>query len=184
MWRVVKTEDILTFWYSNQMSRHWFSSTAAIDAEIVERFETIWSQAASGELTTWLKSPEGCLALAIILDQFPLNMFRGEMKSFSTERQALEVAHYAVDRGFDRQLPKAQVSFLYMPLMHSEELADQELSVSLFEAAGLTENTRFARHHRELIRRFGRFPHRNAIINRKSTTEELDYLASPKAFNG
>jgi uncharacterized protein (DUF924 family) len=120
----------------------------------------------------------------IVLDQFPLNMFRGEAQSYSTGEQALEVAADAVARGLDRELEGERLAFLYMPFMHSENPGDQEQSVALFEAAGLEDNLRFARHHRELIRRFGRFPHRNAILGRPSSAEELAYLASKEAFLG
>ena len=111
-------------------------------------------------------------------------MYRGQARSFSTEARAIEVVLGAIDQGLDQQAPPEQRAFLYMPLMHSEELTHQDLSVSLFEAAGLASNARFARHHRELIRRFGRFPHRNRALGRDSTAEELAYLASDQAFTG
>lgn len=176
--------DILDFWYAPDMRERWFSSAPALDASIRERFEALWRQAAAGELDAWKDTPEGCLALAIVLDQLPLNMFRGEAMSFSTEQQAVGIARHAISRGFDRQLPPERLAFLYMPLMHSENPADQDQSLALFEAAGLEGNLRFARHHRELIRRFGRFPHRNAALGRQSTPEELAYLASKVAFLG
>jgi uncharacterized protein (DUF924 family) len=124
------------------------------------------------------------LALAIVLDQLPLNMYRGRPEAFSTEQRAVAVAKQAIAQGFDKQIPKDRLMFLYLPLMHSECLADQDRSVALFAAAGLAENLRFAEHHREIVRRFGRFPHRNAILGRASTPAELDYLASPQAFKG
>ena len=176
--------EIIAFWFEEPMRRHWFRSTPALDAEIRERFEPIWRQAAGGELSAWMQTAQGCLAMAIVLDQFPLNMFRGRSRAFETEAQSIEVALEAISRGLDQQLPPEQLAFLYMPLMHSEDPAHQEASVRLFEAAGLESNARFARHHRELIRRFGRFPHRNAIVGRTSTSEELDYLASKEAFTG
>lgn len=176
--------DILDFWYTPPMSGHWFSSTPAIDADIRTHYAALWQQAAQGNLDHWRQTPEGCLALCIVLDQFPLNMFRGEAKSFATEQQAVTVSKHAVAQGLDQQLPQAQLAFLYMPLMHSENLADQDESVRLFEAAGLEVNARFARHHREIVRRFGRFPHRNAILGRESTPEELVYLNSKEAFTG
>ncbi|MEZ5536490.1 MAG: DUF924 family protein [Thiolinea sp.] len=180
----ITPQTILEFWYTPPMPEHWFRSTPAIDQLIRERFETIWQQAANGELENWKNTAEGCLALCIVLDQFPLNMYRGEARSFATEQQAVSVCKHAVAQGFDRQLPEERRSFLYMPLMHSENLADQDESVCLFEAAGLAENARFARHHRSLIERFGRFPHRNKILGRESTQAELDYLASDEAFTG
>ena len=176
--------EIITFWFSEPMEKHWFRSTPALDNEIRERFESAWEQARAGDCARWTETPEGCLALAIVLDQFPLNMFRGQAKSFASEAQAIEVTLHAVRAGFDRQLPGDQLAFLYMPLMHSENLHHQDESVRLFEAAGLMSNARFAHHHRELIRRFGRFPHRNAILGRPSTDQELEYLSSKEAFTG
>lgn len=175
---------ILDFWYNPPMSAHWFASTPAIDAAILARYEGLWASAAAGELVAWRDSAEGCLALCIVLDQFPLNMFRGQARSFSTEQQAVAVTKHAVTQGFDALLPKERLMFLYMPLMHSEYLADQDESVRLFDVMGLEANARFARHHREIVRRFGRFPHRNALLGRVSTADELAYLASKEAFTG
>ena len=168
--------EILAYWYTEPMRSRWFSATPELDAEIRTRYERVWLQAAEGKLDDWKNEPQGCLALVIVLDQLPLNMFRGEVKSFATEQLAVEISKYAIANGFDKQIARDRLAFLYMPLMHSENLADQDLSVRLFEQAGLDANLRFARHHRELIRRFGRFPHRNAILGRESSRVELDYL--------
>jgi len=181
---IISPQDILDFWYAPDMRRSWFNSTPELDASIRERFEPLWEAAVRGELDAWRSSPQGCLALAIILDQFPLNMFRGTAKSFSSEGQAIAAAKQAIAQGYDRQIDKAQLAFLYMPLMHSEDLADQDLSVALFAAAGLENNLRFAQHHRDIVRRFGRFPHRNTILGRSSSAEELAYLESKEAFKG
>lgn len=177
-------QDIIAFWFSERVRPMWFRSTPEFDNEIGERFLDIWQAAVAGELDDWRQSAEGALALVIVLDQFPLHIFRGKAESFSTGDQALAVAAEAIARGLDSKLEKTHLPFLYMPLMHSENLDDQVRSVELFEAAGLVDNLRFARHHCELIRRFGRFPHRNAILGRVSTEEELAYLASKKAFLG
>lgn len=177
-------QDILDFWYSKEMQRRWFASTPDLDTSIREKYGLLWRQAAGGELDGWKETPESCLALIIVLDQFPLNMFRGKAESFKTEQLAVATTKHAIAMGFDRQLPAERLGFLYMPLMHSENLADQDLCVSLFEAARLENNLRFARHHRELIRRFGRFPHRNHIIGRQSTQAEIEYLSSQEAFLG
>ena len=176
--------DIIGFWFGEPMCRHWFRATNDLDRKIRERFEGLWRQAADRGLAEWQQTAEGCLALAIVLDQFPLNMYRGDARSYATEARSIEIALKAVDRGFDCQLPVEQRAFLYMPLMHSENLAHQDASVRLFEQAGLVSNARFARHHRELIRRFGRFPHRNETLGRDSTPEELAYLDSKVAFKG
>ena len=178
------SRDILDFWYASDISVQWFNSTQSLDTRILQEYQSIWQQARDGKMDDWRSTPEGCLALAIILDQFPLNMFRNKPESFSTESQAVDISLWAVSQGFDRQLPRDRVAFLYMPLMHSENLEHQDRSVELFEAAGLENNARFARHHREIVRRFGRFPHRNAILGRTSTREELDWLDSDEAFKG
>lgn len=180
----ITPQAILDFWYTPPMSEHWFNSNTEIDQTIAQRFKATWQQAADGELDDWKHSAEGCLALCIVLDQFPLNMFRNDPLAFSTEQQAVGVAKYAVAQGLDKQLPTEKISFLYMPLMHSEHMADQDESVRLFDAAGLEGNAKFARHHRGIVERYGRFPHRNAILGRESSAAEREYLASDEAFTG
>lgn len=178
------SDEIVEFWYSEPMKSHWFNSTTEIDELITEKYEFIWQTAANGDLDIWQDSPEGCLALCIILDQFPLNMFRGQALAYSTEQHAVTVTKHAIVQDYDQQLDKSLLSFLYMPLMHSENLDDQNLSVARFESAGLEDNARFARHHRGLIETYGRFPHRNEILGRESTPEEIAYLNSKSAFKG
>ena len=180
----ISPESIIGFWFDDTDRRLWFRSTPDFDGLIRARFSEIWQAARDGRLAHWEGSPGGALALVIVLDQFPLHIFRNEPESFATEAAARRVADAAVRREFDRYLPGEQAAFLYLPFMHSESLADQERSVSLFEAAGLEENLRWARHHRDIIRRFGRFPHRNEILGRPSTAEELEWLHSPGAFRG
>lgn len=180
----ISPQHIIEFWYSEKMRQRWFSSTPELDAEIRSRYESLWIQAGKDELDDWKASPEGCLALVIVLDQFPLNMFRAEAKSFSTEQKAVACSKYCISQGFDRKITQDRVAFLYMPLMHSENIADQDLAVTLFEQANLPNSLHFAKHHRELIRRFGRFPHRNRILGRNSSTEEIEYLNSREAFLG
>ena len=176
--------DIIDYWFSDRIAKHWFSSTPGLDDEIRNTFEPTWASAAKGELDTWKSTPEGCLALIIILDQFPLNMFRGKAKSFQTESRAIEITMAAIGNGFDKELSADKLAFLFMPLMHSEHPGDQDLSVELFKKHNLSGNLRFARHHRDIVRKFGRFPHRNRILGRESTKEELEYLASEDAFKG
>lgn len=176
--------DILDYWYSGRMQKHWFASTPAIDQEIRDRYQALWAQAAAGELDHWQDTPEGALALSIVLDQLPLNMFRGQPDSFRTEQKAVAVAKRAIDKGFAEQLPKERLAFLFMPLMHSEKLEDQDLSVQMFRQFDLAANLRFAEHHREIVRRYGRFPHRNDTLGRESSPEEQAYLASREAFKG
>ena len=177
-------ESIIEFWYSDKVKSKWFNSTAEFDKEIKSNYENVWKNALRGEYSSWRDSAEGCLALAIVLDQFPLNMFRGGMESFSSEAVAIKVTKHAVALGLDNDIDKDKISFLYMPLMHSENIEDQNISVKLFEQAKLTNNLRFAKHHRDIIKKFGRFPHRNEILNRKSTDKEREYLTSDKAFKG
>lgn len=177
-------QDILDYWYSAQIKSHWFSSTPGLDQEIRDRFEGLWQQAAAGDLESWKETPEGCLALVILLDQMPLNMFRGTPESFSTEQMAVAVALFATERGFDQRLPLEHLPFLFMPLMHSENLSHQNQSVALFAQHGLQDFLKFAHHHRDIVRKFGRFPHRNSILGRESTPDELAYLDSDEAFRG
>ena len=177
-------QSILDFWFSEPAKKLWFRSTSDFDTEILDRYYTLWQQAKKQQLIDWEKTAEGCLALVIILDQFPLNMFRGNAKSFSTEKEALKITRYAISKFFDKKLEPIQLTFLYMPLMHSEDIDDQNLSVELFDKISLENNLRFAKHHRDIIKRFGRFPHRNTILGRTSTAEEIEYLNSPQAFTG
>ncbi len=175
---------VLDFWFSPPMNQHWFKSTPEIDQQIRDLFEALWESAERGEKDHWKDTAEGCLALCIVLDQLPLSMFRGTARAFSTEAQSIQVARYAINKGLDEQIAAERVAFLYMPLMHSEKLQDQDLAVQLFDRAGLQNNLRFARHHRELVREFGRFPHRNKILGRQNTPQETVYLHSKRAFHG
>lgn len=177
-------QEILDFWFSDQVRKLWFSSTEEFDALLRERYLSLWQQACRGELEHWMESPGGCLALVILLDQFPLNMFRGEARSYSSEAQSRDVARYAIQHNFDRDLDPRQRAFLYMPFMHSEELADQKRALELFAQPGLEDNLRFARHHHDIVERFGRFPHRNQALGRDSSAAEIEYLSSKEAFTG
>jgi uncharacterized protein (DUF924 family) len=182
--RLVTPQSVLDYWYSDNSKQHWFSSTPEIDAEIKRRFEATWQAASRHELDSWCDTADGCLALVIVLDQLPLNMYRGQEISFSTEAQARNIARLAIAKGFDKQIAKDKLSFLFLPFMHSESLADQETSLQLFFDAGLDDNIPFAQHHHDIIAHFGRFPHRNPILGRTSTPEELAYMKSPEAFKG
>ncbi|MBL8258787.1 MAG: DUF924 domain-containing protein [Candidatus Competibacteraceae bacterium] len=181
---VARPEDLIAFWFAESSQARWFDSTVAFDQTLRERFLATYRAAADGQLAEWEQTPAGALALAIALDQFPLNMFRGKPESFATEAAARAVAERAIAREFDRELKPMERLFLYLPFMHSENLADQDRSVQWFDRLGLDDSARFARHHRDLIVRFGRFPHRNAILGRDNTAEEIAYLASPEAFHG
>ena len=181
---VITHKKILEFWFSEPVNKKWFKSSLDFDREILTKYFSIWAQAKANQLDKWQAYAESSLALVIVLDQFPLNMFRGTAKCFSTEDKAISVARKAILSGFDKLLSIDQNAFLYIPFMHSENLDDQIYSVKLFEQTGLESNIRFAKHHKSIIEMFSRFPHRNKILKRKSTPEELEYLASPQAFKG
>lgn len=176
--------ELLAFWFSESVKKLWFNSTPEFDAQLKEKYLDLVERAERGELDSWATEARGALALVIILDQLPLNIFRQQARSFATESNAQKIAAQAVDKNLDQQLSDEQKAFMYLPFMHSEDLALQDKSVELFEKAGLNENLRYAKHHRELIRRFGRFPHRNKILGRESSPEEIDYLNSKDAFLG
>ena len=176
-------EDIIEYWFSEPVRQHWFAPSADVDREIARLFGDLHRRALAGELDGWAEQARGALALVILLDQFSRNLHRGTAAAYAGDERAVRVAHMAIGRGFDRMLQDWETAFLYMPFMHSERLEDQEDSVRLFTAAGL-DNARYALHHRDLVRRFGRFPHRNAVLGRKSTPEEIAYLASESAFRG
>ena len=177
-------QSIIDFWFSDAVRPLWFKSTAEFDNQLRDRFGVLWQDAATGKLDSWDESAEGALALVILLDQIPLNIYRGKARSFSTEAKAREIAERAINKGWDTTLPDEQKAFLYMPYMHSETLADQDQAVALYQSAGLEYNLKFAQHHQDIIRRFGRFPHRNEILGRESTDAEQAYLASDEAFHG
>ncbi len=177
-------QSVIDFWFDKANRRCWFRSTPEFDRRIRHRFESLWEGARAGECIGWDSTPEGALALVIVLDQLPLNMFRGQALAFATEAQSRRVADRAIAAGFDQHLADERKAFLYMPFMHSEELADQDRAVALFEQAGLVDNLRWARHHRSIVRRFGRFPHRNSVLGRKNTLEESAWLDSEEAFLG
>ena len=178
----ITPSDILDYWFSKKSKQFWFASTPQVDNEIKVRFERVWEKAADGEFSQWRETADGSVALIVILDQLPLNMFRSDPKGFQTESIAVEVALNAINNGFDEELNDEKLLFLFMPLMHSENIDHQNLQVYLFDKYNF--NLEFSKHHRDLVKKFGRFPHRNEILGRMSTMEELDYLLSDNAFKG
>ena len=168
-------DDVIAFW-REAGSDKWFAKDDAFDASIRARFLELLDAAQRGELSHWEEEPDGALALAIVLDQFPRNLFRGTPRAYAADAQARGVTSRALARGFERRCDQELVAFLYMPLSHAEDLADQERAVFLFEALGLPENLRAAREHRDIIARFGRFPHRNAVLGRGTTPQERIFL--------
>ncbi len=171
----VTPEEILVFWREAGSDR-WYTRDAAFDAQVRHRFFGLWQKAATGGLSSWEISDNGALALVTILDQFPRNMFRDDARSYSSDRQALEVANRAIARGADTRIEPVLLEFLYMPFMHSEQMRDQQRCVELFRKTGYTDNIGYAQEHAETISRFGRFPHRNRILGRATTPEEQAFL--------
>jgi len=169
-------QDILQFWFAQESRSKWFNSTPEFDELIRQRFEKAWGQARAESFDHWVQEPDGALALVIVLDQFPLNMFRADARQYSTEAHARVIAGHAIDQGLDEKLDITQRAFLYLPFMHSESIEEQERSIELYQKAGLDDNLRFAKHHRDVIKRFARFPHRNEVLGRQSTVEEIEYL--------
>lgn len=167
--------DILAFWRDAGMAK-WYIKNDAFDAEVRHSFLGLWEAARAGELAEWEETDDGALALVIALDQFPRNMFRGDARTFSTDDQALAVAERAIARGADTRIEPNLIEFLYVPLMHSERLADQDRCIELFRTRGRPENLKFAEIHADIIRRFGRFPHRNLVLGRTTSAEEQAFL--------
>ena len=176
-------QEVVAFWRDAGRER-WFTKDEAFDALCRERFLPTYEAAARGDLNDWELVPDGALAVVLLLDQFPRNMFRGTRRAYATDPAAVLAAERAIERGFDRTVEPALRRFFYLPFMHSEELADQERSVALNEALGDADSIKWARHHRDIIAKFGRFPHRNAILGRESTAEEQALLAEEGAFKG
>jgi uncharacterized protein (DUF924 family) len=168
--------EIVAFWREAGPER-WFEKDDSFDAEITSRFLAAHEAAAAGHLDSWQGTPEGAFALLILLDQFPRNMFRGSKRAFATDAKALAIAERAIAQGFDRVYQPPEQRFFYMPHMHSEELADQQRCVDLCAAADDAEGVKFAVIHRDIIRDFGRFPHRNAVLRRQTTAQEHAFLA-------
>lgn len=181
--------DVLDFWFapdSRPDQSHpggrdlaaWFVPDSAFDDAIRRRFLDAWEQATRGELDGWTETADGTLALIVLLDQFPRNMFRGEARAFATDGKALAVARGALARGVDQAVPSVWRKFFYLPFEHAEDRDSQDQAVALFTALGEAQGTRYAELHQEIIDRFGRFPHRNAILGRENTPEEEAWLAA------
>jgi uncharacterized protein (DUF924 family) len=185
-----EAQRVLDFWFGASGEPHagkrrpeWFRKSEAFDAAIRERFLSVYEEAAAGRLAHWGAAARGLLALIVVLDQFPRNMFRGSPRAYATDRQALFAAERMVARGSDRDLAPLERQFAYLPFEHAENLASQEQSMRLFGLlardpvhADLLE---WARKHYAIIERFGRFPHRNDVLGRASTPEEIAFLAQP-----
>ena len=176
---------MLDFWFGAPDSAErgrprkvWFRKSEAFDDQIRGRFLRTWEEAARGALGHWQATPLASLALVIVLDQFPRNMFRGTPQAFSSDALALSAARRLADRGFDRPLATVERAFAYLPFQHAEDLAAQRRSLALFHALD-PEQVGYAKRHYEIIARFGRFPHRNAVLGRESSAEETEFLKQP-----
>jgi uncharacterized protein (DUF924 family) len=182
--------EILDFWFGREgeegyglFREAWFTKDPGFDREVRDRFEGTYEEAAAGRLNHWKDEARSCLALIILLDQFPRNMFRGDPKTYAADDKALEAARHAVEHAYDRELPPYGRMFVYLPFEHSEDLEDQRLSVELFRGLagemGSEDLLGYAVRHLEIIERFGRFPHRNEMLGRATTPEEAEFLRGP-----
>lgn len=175
--------EVLSFWFEETQPAQWFQKNESFDADIRERFMTSYEMAAKGMCHEWAKEADGVLALCLLLDQFPRNMFRDTPKAFETDGNALLIAKEAIHKGLDLLLLPIKRRFVYLPFEHSEELSDQKRSVQLFETMKDDDpmGYEYALKHYEVIEKFDRFPHRNKILGRESTEEEEQYLQLPGA---
>ena len=188
-------ERVLTWWFGTlddagaadrEHTQRWWKKDPAFDQTVRDGFALLHAEVAAGRRDVWLASTRGRLAMIIVLDQFSRNLFRGEASSFAHDERALAVALETIDRHLDRELARDERTFLYMPLMHSEDPIIQDRSLDLFTRfcdelpepgrSALSGNVEFAKRHREIVQRFGRFPHRNTILARVSTPEEIEFL--------
>ncbi|CAN7329423.1 DUF924 family protein [Neorhizobium sp. LjRoot104] len=178
---IKKPEEVFTFWFKELTRKDWFEKNEALDEAMRRHFAATHLSLARGELDAWRTSPEDRLAAVIVLDQLSRNLYRGTPLAFATDWLALREARLAIEEGADMAVPAEQRGFFYLPFEHSETLADQDRSVELFALLGDADYLDYAERHRAVIREFGRFPHRNALLGRESTAAELEYLAKPGA---
>ena len=183
-------QEVLDFWFGREgeegygeFREAWFNRDPEFDREIRDRFEPVYEQAAAGRLDHWKSEARSCLALIVVLDQLPRNMYRGDARMYAADEKAREAARYAVEHAYDRELSPYGRLFMYLPFEHSEELDDQRLSVELFRGLatemGSEDLLGYAVRHLEIVERFGRFPHRNEILGRRTTPEETTFLSGP-----
>ncbi len=172
--------DVLAFWFVERRPEQWFKQDDGVDAAIRARFGELYGRLAANVPPYWEETPLACLAAVIVLDQFPRNIYRDDPRAFATDAAALAIATNAIGQGFDRTLGPVERLFLYMPFQHSEERGVQARSVELFATIGQPRTLEYARHHQEIVERFGRFPHRNEVLGRKSTEAELAFLEGPE----
>lgn len=177
----MKYLDIIEFWFSELQPAQWWQKDPDFDAMIKERFGDIHGQATAGELFEWRDTPMGSLAEVIILDQFSRNIYRDKPQAFAYDPLAVAVAQFAISKGFDQDLSPTERNFLYMPFMHSESKLIHQQAVKLFKSNGNGDTLEFELKHKAIIDRFGRYPHRNEILGRTSSSEELEFLTQPNS---
>lgn len=176
---MISADNIIRFWFEEIDRGLWFRKDAEFDALLRERFLNTHRRAAQGEFFHWRESATGALAEIIVLDQFSRNLFRDSAAAFASDGMALILAQEAVSKGQDRELSGPQLAFLYMPYMHSESAAVHAIATQLFNQPGLEGNYNFELKHKAIIDRFGRYPHRNSVLGRESTPDELEFLSQP-----
>ena len=183
-------QEVLDFWFGREgeegygeFREAWFNRDPEFDREIRDRFEPVYEEATAGRLDHWKSEARSCLALIVVLDQFPRNMYRGDARMYAADEKAREAARHAVEHTYDRELSPHGRLFIYLPFEHSEELDDQRLSVELFRGLatemGSEDLLGYAVRHLQIVERFGRFPHRNEILGRRTTLEESKFLSGP-----
>ncbi|MEK9702247.1 MAG: DUF924 family protein [Deltaproteobacteria bacterium] len=179
MSKTTTADEVLNFWFNECTPEQWYKKDADFDALIFRRFETAVSAALKGEMEAWQTDLKGCLAIILMLDQFTRNIFRNTPKAFLGDKKALELSLICHDKGYLQHDNPAYRQFMLMPMMHSEDIAIQDQSLSLFKEFTSERIYEYAIRHREIIQRFGRFPHRNQILGRISTEEEIEFLKQP-----
>ena len=179
-----KAQDVLTFWFEEMDEEQWYLTAPCdeIDGTIRSRFLELYLELSEQVPEDWLATAKGTLAAIIVLDQFPRNIFRDDKRAYSCDHLALDLAKHAINQGFDRQVSRRERDFLLVPFQHSENTDDQLRSVELCAAHGNEKMLDYARRHQRVIARFGRFPHRNRVLGRKSTADEEEFLKQPPLF--
>jgi len=175
-------QDVLSFWFDELTREQWFNTFPEVDDAIQTRFTATHSAASRGELFEWRETPDGRLAEIIVLDQFSRNMFRQDPRSFAYDTLALVLAQEAIAAGDDQRIAQDRKAFLYLPFMHAESLAMHEIAEKLFDGPGMENNLKSLRSHTQVLQRFGRYPHRNAVLERQSTADELEFLKNGRGF--
>jgi len=172
-------QEVISFWFNELEPPQWWQKDEALDATIKARFSSLHQQAKAGELSEWRTTALGCLAEIILIDQFSRNIYRDTPDSFANDTLGLALAQFAISKGFDAELSQTERGFMYLPFMHSESKKMHVEAVVLYEKLGNPYNLEFEHKHKAIIDRFGRYPHRNAILGRASTDEEIEFLKQP-----